>query len=274
MIHPASHPLAVCSWSLMPESPDELRTHLDALGLNRVQLALDPIRTGQWSTKATQAALDGIELVSGMMECVGEDYSTLGSIARTGGVRPSEHWPANRDAALANAELARQLGIDLVTFHAGFVPDDHADPEFAEIVDRIAKIRRAFEDAGVRVALETGQESAAVLDDLLARDRLASIGVNFDPANMLLYGSGDPIKAMTLLKPRITQVHLKDADPSPTPGQWGTEQPAGHGSVDWPRFFDALPPDIAVVIEREGGNDRRADIAAAIELAEQHGCIR
>ena len=268
------HPLAVCSWSLRPDSPEELRASLDACGLRRVQLALDPIRTGAWSIDATRHSLQDIEIVSGMMACEGEDYSSLESIARTGGIRPERHWPANRDAALANAQLARELGITLVTFHAGFVPHDHEHPEYLPIVDRIAKIRRAFEDAGVRVALETGQEPATILADLLENDRLASLGVNFDPANMLLYGSGDPIDAMTLLKPRIAQVHMKDADPSPLPGQWGTEKPAGEGSVDWPAFFEQLPPRVAVVIEREAGENRIGDVRKAIELAEHFGCER
>lgn len=268
------HPLAVCSWSLRPESPESLRKGLEACGLRRVQLALDPIRTGAWSIDETRRSLDGFEIVSGMMACAGEDYSSLESIARTGGIRPEKHWPTNQDAAHANALLAQELGIALVTFHAGFVPHDHSHPEYLPIVDRIAKVRRAFEEVGVRVALETGQEPAPILDDLLQNDRLASLGVNFDPANMLLYGSGDPIEAMRMLKPRIAQVHLKDADPSPTPGQWGTERPAGEGSVDWTAFFDSLPPRVAVVIEREAGDDRVGDVRKAIELAERFGCER
>jgi L-ribulose-5-phosphate 3-epimerase len=91
------------------------------------------------------------------------------------------------------------------------------------------------------------------------------VGVNFDPANMMLYGMGDPIEAFRLLLPRVVQVHLKDATATDTPGTWGAEVPVGSGEVDWAAFGDVLrSADRAIdaLFEREAGEERVADIRA------------
>jgi hypothetical protein len=83
--------LGVCSWSLQPVSADDLLTKLAATGLTRTQIALDPIREnakGAWTDFAVLSARKGITCVSGMISTVGEDYATLESIKRTGGVVP------------------------------------------------------------------------------------------------------------------------------------------------------------------------------------------
>src|SRR5207244_3794505 len=102
-------------------------------------------------------------ILSGMMAMKGEDYSTLESIRRTGGVRPDEHWPENLAAAAANARIASALGMRLVTFHAGFLPDDRADPTRRAMLDRLRAIADAFAQRDIAVALETGQETAGTL---------------------------------------------------------------------------------------------------------------
>jgi L-ribulose-5-phosphate 3-epimerase len=95
--------------------------------------------------------------------------------------------------------------------------------------------------------------------------------VNFDPANMILYGKGDPIDAMRTLGPWIRQVHLKDAKATSVPGTWGEEVPAGCGEVDWAAFFatlDGLGFAGDICIEREAGSQRVADIRTAKQMAE------
>ena len=128
----------MCSWSLQPRSPEELAEKVAEIGVSAVQLHLDPLRTGAWSTKATVDALAGVgaKVVSGMMEMEAEDYSTLESICETGGVRPDEHWEENLRAAHGNAAVARELGVDLVSLHAGFLPHDPTDPERPKLIRR------------------------------------------------------------------------------------------------------------------------------------------
>jgi len=263
----------LCSWSLQPTSPRDLVDKVRRVGVPGVQLALDPIRTGAWPLDETREAIAGagIDIVSGMMAMAGEDYSTLESIKRTGGVAPDETWTANLDAAHALAQIAAMLDLPLVTFHAGFIPHEVSDPNRGVMLDRLRQLAEVYRAAGVRLAFETGQETAETL--LAALDELdrPEVGVNFDPANMILYGMGDPIDALRRLAPRLAQIHIKDAIASKTPGQWGREVRAGTGDVDWPAFFSMMRDkhiDCDLMIEREAGGDRIADMIAGRELVE------
>jgi sugar phosphate isomerase/epimerase len=262
--------VAVCSWSLGTRSPAALADALRGLQIHGVQLALVPQveDPAAWGGAAAALAAAGIELVSGMLAMVGEDYSTLDSIARSGGVRPDATWPANLARATRVADAAARCGIDLVTFHAGFLPEP-ASPERRRMLDRIHLIADAFQARGIGLALETGQETAATLLGFLEELHRPQVGVNFDPANMILYGKGDPIQGLRALLPYVRQVHVKDAVPSNRPQEWGTEVPAGQGAVDWDRFFplaETIDPPVTYVIEREAGAQRQADIAAARDL--------
>jgi len=260
--------LAVCSWSLQPASPQDLIAKLEATGIRRVQLALDPLREspGVWGDTAALFRQGGVTIVSGMLGCVGEDYSTLDSIRLTGGIAPDGTWEQNRKNIRATAALAQQLGLKLVTFHAGFLPHDEKDPGFAKMLRRLGEAAEAFAAAGITLGLETGQETAADLLRLLQKLQRPNVGVNFDPANMILYDKGDPVEALRRLGPWIRQVHIKDARRTKVPGTWGAEVTVGTGEVNWPAFFDTLrelnyPGDF--VIEREAGEQRVADIRAA-----------
>lgn len=263
--------VGVCSWSLRPSGPVDLAARVKACGLDAVQLALDPVRDGRWSEAETidQLRKGGIRVLSGMMAMKGENYASLESIRLTGGVRSDAHWPDNLAAAVQNAALAERLGIDLVTFHAGFLPHDAADPLRAVMIDRLRQIADAFASQGVKTALETGQETAQTLIGALRELDHSSIGVNFDPANMILYGMGEPVAALEALAPWVRQIHIKDALPTQTPGMWGTEVVVGDGAVEWSRFFDVADeklPSVDLLIEREAREDRVNDIRAANEL--------
>jgi sugar phosphate isomerase/epimerase len=270
--------IGVCSWSLKPNSCADLIDSLSALSINSVQLALDPIVHNRWDREKTLEQLDdaGISIRSGMITTVGEDYTTLESIRQSGGLRPDEHWEANLTHATIAAQIARDMRIELVTLHAGFIPED--DSELRDkMIERIAAVARRFDEQGIKLALETGQETAQNLHELLEHPLLVSVGVNFDPANMILYSMGDPIEAMRTLSDRIAQVHMKDALPSDSLGQWGTEAPSGQGVVDWSAFFqllDSIDRPIDIMIEREAGYDRVNDIRLAHELAKNHGADR
>jgi sugar phosphate isomerase/epimerase len=90
---------------------------------------------------------------------------------------------------------------------------------------------------------------------------------------MILYGKGDPIEALHLLAPRVRQVHVKDAAPAREPGAWGMETVVGEGAVPWARFFGVLNercPGVNLVIERENGETRIADVRVARALIHQH----
>jgi L-ribulose-5-phosphate 3-epimerase len=271
-----SERLAVCSWSLQPKAPQDLVAKLQATGILRVQLALDPLREspGVWRETAALFRQHGISIVSGMFGCVGEDYSTLDTIRVTGGIAPDATWEQNKANLQATVALAQHLGLKLVTFHAGFLPHEETDPNFTKMLRRLAETADVFKAANIRLGLETGQETAPVLVQLLQKLQRPNVGVNFDPANMILYDKGDPIAALRTLGPWICQVHIKDARRTKVPGTWGEEVPVGTGEVDWRAFFTTLrglgfTGDL--VIEREAGTQRVADIRTAKQVVAATG---
>ncbi len=268
-------PIAVCSWSLQARSPAELVARVQATGARAVQLALTPVveKPEIWSGVFDALSSAGIDVVSGMLETVGEDYSTLETIRVTGGVVPDATWPATRARAAEVARVARTHRIALVTFHAGFIPHETGAAR-TKLLGRLREIAALFAAAGARIAFETGQESAETLAHALDELGDRSIGVNFDPANMILYGMGDPVAAVKALAPRIAQVHVKDALPTAVAGTWGSEVRVGTGAVDWDAFLSALgavPESIRLAVEREAGDDRIGDIRAALGLLRARG---
>jgi L-ribulose-5-phosphate 3-epimerase len=265
---PVQDRLAVCSWSLQPESPEALLAHLKTIGIPKVQIALDPIRENPavWGKYGELCSQSGISQVSGMMVTVGEDYSTMETIKETGGVVPDGVWPENLANFKENIRVAKDLGLNLITFHAGFLPHEVSDPAFAKLMDRIRQIGELFGEHGLDLGFETGQETADTLKDFLDQLALPNVGVNFDPANMILYDKGDPIEALKVLAPYLKQCHIKDATKTTQAGEWGEEVQTGTGQVDWKGFFSALDQlgyEGTFAIEREAGDQRVEDILAA-----------
>ena len=263
--------LAVCSWSLQPGTPIELVVKVSATGIRRVQLALDPLRASPviWGETELLFRQSQMEIISGMFGCVGEDYSTLQAIRETGGIAPDATWMQNLKNIRETAVLAAKLGLKLVTFHAGFLPHEKSDPGFEKILDRLETVAEIFGAHKITLGLETGQETAQSLAALLQELDRPNVGVNFDPANMILYDKGDPAAALRVLAPWLRQVHIKDATRTKVPGTWGKEVPVGTGDVDWRAFFAVLRElnyNGDLVIEREAGKQRVADICTARDL--------
>ncbi|MFN0009775.1 MAG: sugar phosphate isomerase/epimerase family protein [Planctomycetota bacterium] len=263
--------IGVCSWSLRPRSPADLVDKVRACGLDAVQLALTPLCREVELLDSMLAALgeSGIAVRSGMMSTIGEDYSTLETIRETGGLRPDALWEENLALARDVSRAAVRAGVPLVSFHAGFLPEARGSRERATMIARLRSVADVFAQAGVRIALETGQERAEVLLEVLAELERPSCGVNFDPANMILYDMDDPVEALAQLAPRIFQVHVKDARRTKAPGTWGEEVPVGQGQVDWQGFLRVVRDervDVDWMIERESGDRRVEDVRAARAL--------
>jgi sugar phosphate isomerase/epimerase len=124
------------------------------------------------------------------------------------------------------------------------------------MVQRVRDIAEMWKPAGIDLLLETGQEEATELLQFLNDIPCRNVGVNFDPANMILYGAGDPFEAIAILAQRIGHVHVKDAIPSGNPGiEWGREVPFSIGEVTPKKFLAALAAANytgPLSIEREG----------------------
>ena len=263
--------MGVCSWSLRVNDVEELMSAMDAVGLKKVQLGLSPIAEdpGAWEGVFDRLREAGIEVVSGMFGPKGEDYSTLETIAATGGLAVDELWEENRAMAEKVAAIAKEQGIGVVTFHAGFIPHDQNDPVFVKLCERINAVADIFSAAGCVTLFETGQETADDLNAFLDYLNREDVGINFDPANMILYGKGDPIASLKKLIARVRQVHIKDANKAKVAGTWGSEECVGTGEVDWKAFVGVLKENGyqgEFVIEREAGETRVEDIRRANEL--------
>jgi sugar phosphate isomerase/epimerase len=265
------HDIGVCSWSLQPKGVEELVGLTKQLGLQHVQLALGPLVMLDDKRKFQELGhlkSSGLTLTSGMISFPGEDYATIDRIRETGGYVPDDQWPARKKISVQAAQLAAELGIRKLSTHIGFVPPE-GDGGYDVIRGRVRQVAEVFKSHDIDLLLETGQERADELLAFLHDVQATNVFINFDPANMILYGAGDPIAAVHTLAPFIRHVHVKDATPSDKPGtEWGEEVPFGEGQVGPQRFLAALKAiryDGPLAIEREAGNDRVGDVRKAIE---------
>jgi len=269
----AIEPLAigVCSWSLQVKSVPELKRLLDRLGVDVVQIACGDPHHAAWDEgdklpETAKAA--GFRLTGAMLGFPGEDYTAPQTIQETGGFGN----PATRAERLERFKWAldrtKALGLADLMLHAGFIPEPK-HPDRKPFLDTLARVSDLGKAKGVTIAFETGQETADLLRLTLNELKCPNLKVNFDPANMLLYDKGDPLRAVEILGPDIRSVHVKDANRPKVPGNWGEEVPLGKGQVDIRQFVKTLQKvgyHGSLCIEREVGDqeERVRDIAHGI----------
>ncbi len=201
----------------------------------------------------------------------GEDYADILTVQKTVGFIPPLTREAREQRTIEACDFAAALGVKSVACHIGFVPEHRSDPDYVAVRGMVRRICDAAEKHGQTFALETGQESADTLLRFLDDAECPNLKVNFDPANMILYGTGDPIEAFEKLAPHVVSVHAKDGDWPASAGALGTEKPLGEGAVGIPRFVDALKRagykgSINVEREIEDQPQRLADIKMAVQL--------
>jgi L-ribulose-5-phosphate 3-epimerase len=273
----AGHDIGVCSWSLRPRDMGELIEQMKQLDVQHLQLALNPLLNADESGRSEQIRQlreSDLVLTAGMVGFPGEDYSSIAMIRETGGFLPDAAWPARRELALQAGRLAAEMKIELVSTHAGFIPPSSHEG-YRVMLQRLGEVADEYASLGLDLLLETGQERAPELLQFLNDLSSSNVHVNFDPANMILYGAGDPIEAIRILSRHIQHVHVKDALLSEQPGiRWGDEVPFGTGQVPPAEFLRALgDADYTgpLVIEREAGNERLLDVQRAIQTLQRFG---
>lgn len=201
----------------------------------------------------------------------GEDYADIPTVQRTVGFIPRATRAERERRTLAVIDFAAAIGVASFACHIGFVPEDTTHPDYIEVREMVRRIADHAAKHKQTFALETGQEPAHVLLHFLKDVGRPNLGINFDPANMILYGTGDPIDALGVLGAHVLSVHAKDGDwpKQDQPGSLGSERPLGQGSVGIPRFVGKLK-EIGfrgpLNIEREAENqaERIADIRRAV----------
>ena len=171
------------------------------------------------------------------------------------GLVPPETRAARTAELKEIADFARLLGVDVVGLHIGFVPHDPSDQLFKDAVAVTQEICDYCKGNGQRLHLETGQETPEGLLQFHGEVGRDNLFINFDPANMILYGSGEPIAALKKVGKFVRSVHCKDAKWADKPGEeWGSEVPLGEGDVGFENFIATLKEigyDGPLTIERE-----------------------
>ncbi len=274
MIEPLA--VGVCSWSLQVKSVPELKRFLDRLGIDVVQIACGDPHHAAWDEgeglpAAARAA--GFRMSGTMLGFPGEDYTTPQTIQKTGGFGDPATRPERLERFQWALDRTRALGLSDMMLHAGFLPEP-GSADRKSFLDTLGKVSQLAAEKGVTIAFETGQETADLLRLTLDELKCPNLKVNFDPANMLLYDKGDPIRAVEVLGPDIRSVHVKDANRPKVSGQWGEEVRLGEGQANIRQFVRTLKKvgyRGPLCIEREVGNQeqRVADIAHGIRYLQQ-----
>jgi len=249
------------------DRPEDIR----ALGVRCGQmcvgpgLRLDPAAGRAWNPDLT--------LVTIFAAYEGEDYADIPTVARTVGFVPRATREERLRRTLEISDFAAALGVASIACHIGCVPENSAHADYLAVRDAVRNVADYAARHGQTFALETGQEPARVLLRFMEDVNRPNLRINFDPANMILYGSGDPIEALRLLGPRVISVHCKDGDwpPKGMPGALGREQPLGEGAVGIARYVRTLAEigyrgPLNVERETEDPAERLRDLARGIAL--------
>ncbi|MBC8168089.1 MAG: sugar phosphate isomerase/epimerase [Bryobacteraceae bacterium] len=225
--------------------PERTLRAIKALGMRCGHLGfagnvpLDNKIATQWRA-AADAEDFGITAIFAAFE--GESYSDIPTVQRTVGFIPRATRVAREARSLEVVDAAAAMGVPIFACHIGFVPDDHSDPDFIAVRDMVRRICDHAALYNVFFALETGQETAESLLQFIGDVERRNLKVNFDPANMILYGTSEPIGALEKLAPHVVSVHCKDGvwPAKDKPGSLGHEMPLGEGEVGMERFVETL----------------------------------
>lgn len=206
----------------------------------------------------------------------GESYADIPTVKQTIGLVPTETRQARLVELKSIIDFTEWLAVDATGLHIGFVPHDTTDPDFAALVETTREACDYAAKKGIHIHLETGQEPADILLGFLEAVDRPNLFVNFDPANMILYGCGEPIPALKTIGPYVRSIHCKDANWSDHPSEtWGQEMPLGEGSVDFAEYLktlDAIGYTGPLTIEREIPQEparQKAEIGGAVALLDR-----
>jgi sugar phosphate isomerase/epimerase len=207
----------------------------------------------------------------------GESYADIETCIRTVGLVPPDTQAARVQEMKEISDFARMLGCNVLGLHIGFVPEDTASESYQTLLTVTRDLLDHLKTNGQALHLETGQETADHLLHFIEAVERDNLFINFDPANMILYGTGEPIEALKKVGRYVRSIHCKDGKWAPE-GQrgiaWGQEVPLGDGDVGIGNYLRALQDlgyDGPLTIEREIPEDRdrqKADIGQAVHLLE------
>lgn len=237
--------IGVCGWSIDREDAvSAIRVAGGELGLHVMQLGFfsqQAIDRADAELIGQAAREHGVRIVGTFAGFEHEDYASIASIAETGGLTPDEFYHDRVEMIRRVGALSRALECPFVAIHVGTIPDDLSSPTWGTLVARTAEVADLLASSGLRLLLETGREPVAVLLGFIEAVGRENVAVNFDPGNLIVYGVDDPARAVSKLRARIENVHLKDACQSTEPGvAYGSRAVLGTGDAQIARVVSKL----------------------------------
>jgi sugar phosphate isomerase/epimerase len=185
------------------------------------------------------------------------------------GIVPEKYRAQRKQYLIQAGAFARRIGTPAVITHLGFIPENPTDPRFLDVVDTVREIAEELERLGLQFWFETGQETPITLLRLIKSVGTANVGINLDPANLILYGKANPIDALGIFGDYVKCVHAKDGCYPDDPMKTGQQVRVGDGQVDFPRFLVRLEEigySGELIIEREiKGEKQIEDIVYTVE---------
>jgi len=183
------------------------------------------------------------------------------------GLIPSAYRDRRVEAIKRGSDFAFRAGISSVTTHVGYLPENPNDQLYGELLVALKDLVGYCGKRDETFCFETGQETPVTLLRTIEDIGLDNLGINLDPANLLMYGKANPVDALSVFGQYVEGVHAKDGE-YPTDGyELGVEKPLGEGSVDFPRLIEKLRGcgyQGSLTIEREiSGPRQMEDIRAA-----------
>lgn len=183
----------------------------------------------------------GITLTAVFGGFEGESYADIPTVSRTVGLVPPETRAARTQEMKEIADFAKMLKCDVVALHLGFVPHDTSNPLYGEVLTITRDLCDHCQANGQALHLETGQETADGLLQFINDVQRDNLFINFDPANMILYGTGEPIEALKKVGKFVRSIHCKDGTWADQPGEaWGQEVRLGEGDVGFDAYLQTL----------------------------------
>ncbi len=246
--------------------------HVKELGFDNCQLACwkEARMTDENAEKIKEAtAKYGIEISAFWCGWSGPCIWDFYSGPLTLGIVPEPYRAMRIRELKVGADFANKFGVKNVITHAGFIPESPLSEEFPKIVEAVKDIALHLKANGQNFLFETGQETPVTLKRLIQHAATGNLGINLDPANLILYGKANPVDALDVFGEYVMGIHAKDGLYPTSGNRLGKETPIGEGKVNFPAFIKKLHEigyDGPLTIEREiSGEQQIKDILASVE---------